>query len=173
MSIPQREEEWAPTFEVEGIEPFVDNLLQVFQRDQQAALAWASREDDLPDFEVFNWARKINQNWPALSVIARQENSVINAGAFSQTKHVVEVEIEEKGVDPSQVIKTLMRRVRAVRAMIWAARTDDLTAGIGTHQMVTPVIEVTPAIYTSFYNKKQTSYLHYATMVVSIEFLEV
>lgn len=174
MSIPAREEEWQASNEAEGIEPFVANLLEVFERDQRAAHAWAGRGVELADYAAFNNARRLNQRWPALSVVARTEDEPADETEAFLRKNVVEVEIEVKGApngDPNALAWELMRRVRAVKAMIKAGRVEDYTAGTES-DFGGMTITISRALFASLVDPTKTIYTQRAVMTVTQELLE-
>ena len=174
MPIPARTEEWQAPDEAEGIEPFVSNLLQIFERDQTKALLWAGRGEELEEFQVFNNTRRLNQRWPAISVIARREEEPLDDTDAFFHKNLADVEIEVKGApngDPNALALELIRRVRAVKAMIKAGRVEDYTADMGS-DFGGMTVSFSPVVYTSFIDKTKTVYTQYATMTVTQELLE-
>jgi hypothetical protein len=174
MPFPPRTSPWVTSFEMEGIEPFASNLLSLFERDQTPALDWAARGEALEDFEVFNNSRRLNQKWAALSVIPRQEATpLICEGQIIDVGHTVEVQIEDKGPEPNQLVWSVVRRVRAVRAMIWSASIEELTWNMQIENPGLLTVEVTPAIYAGFIDRNKTIYTQYASLSVSLKLNEV
>lgn len=171
MPIPPRTEDWEQPDEAEGIEPFISNLLQIVERDQEAAHAAAGRGEELEPYAVFNVTRRLNQAWPAFSAIARREEEPPDETAAFVRRNTAELEIEVKGPDPNGLARELMRRVRAAKWMIKKGRIEDYTADMGS-DFGGMVISVTPAVYTSFIDKTRSMYTQIATMTVTQELLE-
>lgn len=170
MPVPPLTEPWQPAYTDEGIEPLVNNLLGVFKRDQAAALDFAKRDGELIPFKVFNNSRRRNQDWPVISVVPRQEATPAD-GQLIQGKSTLEVGVEVKGPDLNQLVQLVMRYVRAARAMVWAARLQDWTAGMTVLPGSTFSVELSPTVYVSFIDKNQTSYVQYAIFTVTVDFL--
>src|SRR6266404_8360469 len=163
---------WTPVYEDQGIELFVDNLLSIFKRDQVAALAWASRGEALGPFKVFNNSNRLNVEWPVISAVPTEEATPTQNGFLIGSAFGVDIEVEDFGNDPDALARTVERRMRAVRQMIWAARVEDIMAGYPNGSWGVPTIEISKTIYTAYGNAQKSNYKQYANISVTLDLLE-
>lgn len=175
MPIPPRTEEWEAPNGATGIKPIISTLLQVFQRDQAEALpkvvAAILPGEDLPEFVVFNKARRLNQSRPAISVIARREKPNFDSSSLVIATHKVDVEIEAKGSDSNLLADWMMCYVLGTVWMILQARVEDWTAELGDNFGALN-IEIGEIDYRSFVDKTKTIYTDYAVVPVTVELLQ-
>jgi hypothetical protein len=175
MPVPDRTSPWVPPNSVMGTERVVQNLLDLVQRDEEEALAWANTGYDgaLERFKEHNPAFTINTRWPILTICPSTEaGNYGDDGSLIPTQHELTVEVEDCGPDLSVLVRNIQRRVRAVRAIIWASSVPEMFAGVDPNDFGFEKINFSKVNYSSFKVKGQNTYLQYANFTVVIDMVE-
>lgn len=119
---------WTPKFEIISVEPFIENVRAVVLRDAVAALAWASPDPALRNFQAVNLARQASQQWPVLNLLPfgnDPEQDEDGAKVAESPRVLVEVETVDRVAN--NLVRYLTRYVLAVRSMLYEMSDGDLT----------------------------------------------
>lgn len=119
---------WSPKFAIISAEPFIDNLKAVFERDAEAAIAWASPSEPLRTFQAYNTARQVNPQWPVLNLLPFGGDPGLNEdAALLAEKQKILVEVETTARDANALARHLVRYVLAARSILYEMVPADLT----------------------------------------------
>jgi hypothetical protein len=125
---------WTPAYNLVSIERLAGNLLDIFKRDQVAALEWASPSTALQPWMYFGIARRVDQQiFP--SCLALPVRIPMNQSPDEQAvimRQEITIEIAAIGPDPEKLAREILTRTRAITAMVLSASPMDVFEGVTT-----------------------------------------
>lgn len=119
---------WAAKIPFAGVEPIIENLIAIVERDQTEALAWANGGSGLDDFEQISRARRADAKYPYLAIFASDTD--LRQGDEERSldqAHRIVMEIVVIGSDPEALTGTLHKYTKAVHQMVISASVADIT----------------------------------------------
>ena len=121
---------WSPFFNAGFVEPIIDNVLTILERDSQAALTWANGGTKLPDFVKYRKAPLLETHWPCVTVTAIRSDTEDDGLSQIGQQHFMQAEIELTGKSSEEVTDALFKYVRAVDSILRTASYQDFFSGM-------------------------------------------
>lgn len=161
---------WAPKIPAKGIEPIIDNIVTVIERDQAAALAWR-HGSALPAFAQISKARRADAKFPFCAVFARLSDLKQSEEERSiDQSHQIAIEVAVIGSDPDALAVTLHEYTDAVHQVVITASNADMTDGLEAEDAIW---DVTRKEYTfEVRDVGNSKYLQVSRMFVEIRVVE-
>jgi hypothetical protein len=162
---------WSPKFNLVSVEPFIDNLKTVFERDAAAALAWASQSEELRTFQAINTARQLGERWPVLNLLpAGNDPRMSEDAARVDEKPRVLVEVETVNRTANTLARHLVRYVLAVRSILYEMSVTDLTANVSQGRRAGLSWDVSTERYGERYYEAEKLYTMVGSVVLTINY---
>ncbi len=130
MPFPERDDPWAVAIDAKLLPQVVENAIAIIGRDQEAAIAYAQGDLDLPLFEEVHRARRTDIRFPFIAVGGGDSTMTpLEEGGAVRGTHEVVIEIADNDPDPDVLALRIQAYYNAVIYMIHAAQPQDWTYG--------------------------------------------
>ncbi len=161
---------WNPRYNLISVEAFIDNLVTVFERDADEAIAFYQGDATLPSFSGnIRTARAAGGPWPALNLLPAGDDPVeTDDAALIEGRPRVIVEVETVGRVPGNLARYLIRYVTAVKSILYEMTPDDLRGEIPRAGMALKGKEVTSERYAERFYESEKLYTQVGSVILTI-----
>lgn len=157
---------WDDTITQQFIEPLIDNLIVVLQAGEAVVHTEVNGAPMAP-YQAWNISRTVNTKFPACSVIARRTKTNKGEGGPSVDEgHIVEVLLEDIGLDSNDLARSVMRRVKAAHIIIERAPLSELFDGYLPSQTQRPHWDIDHD-YRDFFNAAKSTYKQNGSLIIT------
>jgi len=161
---------WSPRYNLIPVEAFIDNLVTVFERDADDAIAFYQGNATLPTFSGnIRTARSSGGPWPALNLLPMGDDPTETDDAALIESHArVICEVETVGRVPGNLARYLIRYVTAVKSILYEMSAADLRGAIPIAGMALKGRDIGSERYAERFYESEKLYTQVGSVILTI-----